>query len=45
MQLGIKPNLRELNLSPIQRDYRKVFNHLDAIGWTPIETKNTKKGE
>ena len=45
MQLGIKPNLRELNLSPIQRDYRKLFNHLDAIGWTPIETKNTKKGE
>jgi|GEM_PF-1269811 len=45
MPLGIKPSLRELIISPFEGDFQKVFNHLDSLGWSEVNTKNTKDGQ
>ena len=45
MQLGISPNLRQLMISPFKGDLSKVFNHLDALGWSEVNTRSSKDGE
>ena len=45
MQLGINPNLRQLIINPFTGDLTKVFNHLDALGWTEVNTRSSKDGE
>lgn len=45
MQLGINPNLRELIIQPFKGDLSKVFNHLDALGWTEVNTRSSKSGD
>jgi len=45
MQLGINPNLRKLTIQPVQLDYSKVFNHIEALGWTAVNTRSTKDGQ
>ena len=45
MQLGINPNLRELIIQPFKGDLSKVFNHLDALGWTDVNTRSSKNGD
>ena len=45
MQLGINPNLRELIIEPFNGDLSKVFNHLDALGWSAVNTRSSKDGE
>ena len=45
MQLGINPNLRQLTIKPFQGDLTKVFNHLDALGWTEVNTRSSKDGD
>ena len=45
MQLGIKPSLRQLAIEPFKEDLSKVFKHIEALGWSGVNTKNTKDGE
>ena len=45
MQLGINPNLRELIIEPFKGNLTKVFNHLDALGWTDVNTRSSKNGD
>ena len=43
--LGINPGIRELKITPINLDLSKVFNHLEALGWTEVNTRSTKNGQ
>lgn len=45
MQLGINPSLRELIIEPFKGNLTKVFNHLDALGWTDVNTRSSKNGD
>ena len=45
MQLGINPSLRELVVQPFKGNLSKVFHHLDALGWSEVNTRSSKDGE
>ena len=45
MQLGINPSLRELIVEPFKGNLSKVFHHLDALGWSEVNTRSSKDGE
>tara|TARA_B100001996_G_scaffold219372_1_gene168643 strand:- start:371 stop:1105 length:735 start_codon:yes stop_codon:yes gene_type:complete len=45
MPLGIKPSLRELKVEPFIQNLDKVFNHLNALGWSEVNTRSSKDGE
>ena len=45
MQLGINASLRELIVQPFKGNLSKVFHHLDALGWSEVNTRSSKDGE
>ena len=45
MALGINPGIRELKINPVNIDLSKTLNHLEALGWTEVNTRSTKDGQ